>query len=564
MDIELPSHSKDAHPNVPRPLPGPRGLPLVGSLFEYQGPQTNLKWTEMYGPVYHVRMGGRRLVYLNTIELVEKYLEGPAGEQFLNRPTGPAAFGEGLLFGSGETWRSNKQAFYRVMQSETLQRDMEDAIHTELHITLRDFHTRAGLNGQSKIGDALLPACANIVCGFLLGRSLPEPCQERESLLSFAKNLENVDLNSPVVQLSLKYPNVVKYLRKCGFRNIVDVWETSKSIQIMLRHWIFLARSINRSAPYHHSHHFGSLPSGLDIPGCQVIDKKIWGQGETGGQNSPVLSNKHELMTSLHKDQVLPTASEAKLTEETRKCRTELAPPELVPKTTANISPVATVDTTVTGRQVDTHVQPDSILHRLLNQPEFAAGEKNQDTELLQSLVDMFFGGVNTTLSALEFILMYLSTHPWAQILAQEEISSVLAAEADGSENHGDTSQADIKITWSMRDRMPYVWACVTEAQRLGCVTPSSLPHVASVDTEIEGYPIDKGTIVLASIYSLHRDPREYLDPTEYRPHRHLDEQRNLRQPKSYRPFGVGELEGIKKSGRIMTGALHSTTFLEV
>lgn len=74
--------------------PGPWGLPVVGAVPFWRGPETNLEWRSRFGPIYSYKAGPVLVVYLDKIELVKKYLE-EKGENFIDRPAGPAAIANG-------------------------------------------------------------------------------------------------------------------------------------------------------------------------------------------------------------------------------------------------------------------------------------------------------------------------------------------------------------------------------------------------------------------------------------------------------------------------------------
>jgi hypothetical protein len=79
-----------ATPSGPEPdLPGPRGWPIVGSLFQ-RGPDpahTYHMWSKIYGPVFKIRLGNRWVVVVNGAEAGDELLASAQyGALFQSRP----------------------------------------------------------------------------------------------------------------------------------------------------------------------------------------------------------------------------------------------------------------------------------------------------------------------------------------------------------------------------------------------------------------------------------------------------------------------------------------------
>jgi cytochrome P450 len=59
-------------------------------------------------------------------------------------------------------------------------------------------------------------------------------------------------------------------------------------------------------------------------------------------------------------------------------------------------------------------------------------------------------------------------------------------------------------------------------------------------DCEIGGYHVPAGTQLIMSQWVMHRDPRYYEDPLEFRPERWLDGSTSMLPRYAYFPFGGG------------------------
>lgn len=87
---------------------------------------------------------------------------------------------------------------------------------------------------------------------------------------------------------------------------------------------------------------------------------------------------------------------------------------------------------------------------------------------------------------------------------------------------------------------MPYLDAVVRETLRLR--SPAYVQsRVAVVDTELDGFKVDKGTVIFACQYITHLDPRFWKNPTQFDPERFLSGEKQSVSGTAYFPFGGGK-----------------------
>ncbi|XP_033763834.1 steroid 17-alpha-hydroxylase/17,20 lyase-like [Pecten maximus] len=162
--------------------------------------------------------------------------------------------------------------------------------------------------------------------------------------------------------------------------------------------------------------------------------------------------------------------------------------------------------------------------------------ENDEDTELLnqltdvhlkQTMIDVFFAGIDTTRFTLQWFFLYLAANPEIQKKAQKEIDNAVGR--------------DRLPGLADRPSMPYTEAVLHETMRIATVAPLGVPHAARVDAKLCGYDVPKGTAVVINHWALHNDARHWNDPKKFDPERFLDSDGNLAQkPVSWLPFSAG------------------------
>ena len=179
--------------------------------------------------------------------------------------------------------------------------------------------------------------------------------------------------------------------------------------------------------------------------------------------------------------------------------------------------------------------------------------------DIKRIILDLFVAGTDTTASTLNWFLLYMIHYPEVQRRCQLEIDSAMALGAE-------VSQA------TAFEMFPFTSAALLEAQRMSSSAGASLPHIVREDTTVGGYPITKGSLVVANIQFLHRDERYWDEPDVYKPERWLDRDDNSKvvQHSAFVPFSIGRRrcpgESLAKTEYLLFGIhlLHNFVFKPV
>ncbi|XP_041794521.1 cytochrome P450 2D15-like [Chelmon rostratus] len=148
------------------------------------------------------------------------------------------------------------------------------------------------------------------------------------------------------------------------------------------------------------------------------------------------------------------------------------------------------------------------------------------EDQLCSFLLDLHFAGTDTTANTMLSAILYLSNNPQIQERCQQEIDQVLEGKDD--------------VSFECRDQMPYVQAVIHEVQRTADTVPLSVFHCTTKDTELMGYSIPRGTVVIPNLSSVLNEEGQWKSPHKFNPENFLNEKGEFVKPEAFMPFSIG------------------------
>uniref|UniRef100_A0A8C8RJ50 Uncharacterized protein n=1 Tax=Pelusios castaneus TaxID=367368 RepID=A0A8C8RJ50_9SAUR len=148
------------------------------------------------------------------------------------------------------------------------------------------------------------------------------------------------------------------------------------------------------------------------------------------------------------------------------------------------------------------------------------------EENLVQTIFDLFLAGTETTATALRWTVLDMVVHPDIQEKVQKELDAVLGP-----------SQL---ICYVDRKKLPYTNAVIHEILRYSTTVAVGVPRQCIKDTTLQGFPIEKGTLIIPNLNSVLVDPEQWETPRKFNPNHFLDKDGNFMNKEAFIPFSAG------------------------
>lgn len=182
----------------------------------------------------------------------------------------------------------------------------------------------------------------------------------------------------------------------------------------------------------------------------------------------------------------------------------------------------------------------EDLLSMLLAARDEEDGSGMTDRQVRDEVTTIFLAGHETTANTLSWTWYLLSQHPEAERKFADELDAVLG---------GRTPTVDDV------DRLTYTQQIIQESMRL-YPAAWAINREAVEDVEIGGNRFKQGDTLMMSQYVMHRNPKYYADPDEFRPERFAGDFLKTLPQFAYFPFGGGPRICIGNNFALLEAAL--------
>jgi Cytochrome P450 len=167
-------------------------------------------------------------------------------------------------------------------------------------------------------------------------------------------------------------------------------------------------------------------------------------------------------------------------------------------------------------------------------------GTRMNDRQLRDETITLFLAGHETTANLLSWTWWLLAQNPAAEKRFHEELGGVLGGRVPAVED---------------LPKLPYLGHVLTESLRL-YPTAWGMARLAAEEHEIAGYPVHAGYGVAFAQWVVHRDPRWFDAPLEFRPERWENGLAKQLPRFAYFPFGGGPRQCIGNTFALMEASV--------